>query len=186
MRILLSGVGGQGILFITRVLAEMALARGWPVTGAETHGMAQRGGSVVSHLKIGDGEAAPLIRKGTADLLLGFEEDEGIRWMGHLRLGGRMLVNGAGGKFRLPSLRRYLKGNHLALKALPASQLAQDMGYPMGVNLILLGGGLALNWIPFSQEEMEKVVARISRPAIVAQNLASLRCGWNAIAVAGS
>ncbi len=186
MRILLSGVGGQGILFITRILAEMALAKGWSVTGAETHGMAQRGGSVVSHLKIGDGEAAPLIRKGTADLLLGFEENEGVRWMGHLRRGGRLLVNGGGGKFQLPALRRYIKGNHLTLKALPASRLAQEMGHPLGVNLILLGAGLALQWIPFSHREMEEVVARISRPAIVEQNLGSLRCGWKAIAGSGS
>ena len=62
-QIVISGVGGQGVLFVTRLLAEAAIARGLPVLTSETHGMAQRGGSVVSHLKVGD-FSSPLIRSG--------------------------------------------------------------------------------------------------------------------------
>jgi indolepyruvate ferredoxin oxidoreductase beta subunit len=182
MRILLSGVGGQGILFVTRVLSELALGRGWSVTGAETHGMAQRGGSVVSHLKIGQDAAAPLIRKGTADLLLGLEENEGVRWVGYLRPGGRLLINSGKGGLDLPLLRAYLAENRLAVRPLPASRLAQEMGYPMGANLILLGAAVALKWVPFSPKETEKVVARISRSTLVGPNLGSLRAGWEQMA----
>lgn len=180
MKILLSGVGGQGILFITRVLAELALTRGWSVMGAETHGMAQRGGSVVSHLKIDHEAASPLIRKGTADLLFGLEENEGLRYLGHLRAGGRLIVNEGSGKYNRPLVRRYAKEQNISVRAIPASQLAMDMAYPLGTNLILLGAAEALNWVPFTKHEIEKVIAEISRPALVESNLESFRCGRGA------
>ena len=73
-QILISGVGGQGILFITRLMAEAAIYKGLPVLTAETHGMAQRGGIVMSHLKVG-GFSSPLIRPGKADMLLLLHEE---------------------------------------------------------------------------------------------------------------
>jgi indolepyruvate ferredoxin oxidoreductase beta subunit len=177
MKILLSGVGGQGILFITRVLAELALARGWSVVGAETHGMAQRGGSVVSHLKINQYPAAPLIRRGSADLLFGLEENEGLRFLGHLRPGGHLLLNLGPGKFKRPLIQAYLKEAEIVAKALPAGRLALEMGYPLGTNIILLGAAEVLKWLPFTRDEIEEVIDKLSRPDLVQPNLDSFRCG---------
>ena len=74
--VLLTGIGGQGTVLAAKLLAQAAQARGWQVRTAETIGMAQRGGSVVSHIRMGDGGeevAAPLLNRGTADLIVAFE-----------------------------------------------------------------------------------------------------------------
>jgi len=68
-QVIISGVGGQGVLFVTRLLAEVAMRSGLEVMSSETHGMAQRGGIVVSHLKVG-GFAGPLVRAGRADVMV--------------------------------------------------------------------------------------------------------------------
>ena len=73
-QLIISGVGGQGILFITRLLAETAIEKGFHVLTSETHGMAQRGGIVISHLKIG-GFSSPLVRPGQADGLLALKPE---------------------------------------------------------------------------------------------------------------
>ena len=78
LKLILVGLGGQGVVFLTRLLSKTALALGQPVMVSETHGMSQRGGSVISHLKIG-GDEAPLIHRGAADALLALEADEAIR-----------------------------------------------------------------------------------------------------------
>ena len=91
-QLVVAGVGGQGILFATRLLEEAALARGLPVLGAETHGMSQRGGSVLSHFKVGPFRS-PMVRRGTADCLLGMELTEAYRNAAYLRPGGLAILN---------------------------------------------------------------------------------------------
>src|SRR5690554_5057908 len=91
--IILAGVGGQGILFAARVLGTAALKKGYDVKVSEVHGMAQRGGSVVSYVRIGSKVYAPVVEKGRCDLLVAFEELEGLRWLDHLRAGGRVILN---------------------------------------------------------------------------------------------
>ena len=71
--IILTGVGGQGTVLASKLIAAAAMAKGLPVMSAETIGMAQKGGAVFSHLRIGEGVKSPMIRRGTADLLLAFE-----------------------------------------------------------------------------------------------------------------
>lgn len=127
-QIVISGVGGQGVLFVTRLLAEAAIARGFPVLTAETHGMAQRGGSVVSHLKVGD-FASPLIRSGCADGLLGLKA-ESLDLHGHyIRPGGWRIVNST----------TALAG----AACLDANALAARTDNPRAVNLVMLGFALA-------------------------------------------
>ena len=77
VKLILAGIGGQGVVFATRLLAQTAAAMGMPVLASETHGMSQRGGSVLAHLKLG-GTESPLIRRGTADILLAFDRDEAL------------------------------------------------------------------------------------------------------------
>src|SRR3990170_8068403 len=92
LKLLLAGVGGQGVVFATRLLAGTAAGMGLPVLASETHGMSQRGGSVLAHLKVG-GTAAPLIRRGTADALLAFDRDEALRNLPFLRAGAAAYIN---------------------------------------------------------------------------------------------
>jgi indolepyruvate ferredoxin oxidoreductase beta subunit len=132
-QVVLSGVGGQGILFLSRLLAEAAIAGGLPVLTSETHGMAQRGGVVVSHLKVG-GFDSPLVRAGRADLLLVLKEENVALHRQFLVDGGALIVNapvpaGAG-----PGVR---------VHAVDADALALSAGAPYAVNLVLLGFALA-------------------------------------------
>ena len=93
--IVLTGIGGQGTVLAAKILAQAAQARGWHVRTAETIGMAQRGGSVVSHVRMGDrGEqvAAPLVSEGCADMLIAFEPGEGVRMGRILKPGGVMVT----------------------------------------------------------------------------------------------
>lgn len=92
MQFLICGLGGQGILFASKVLGHIALAKGEPVMASEVHGMSQRGGSVVSHFKIGD-YSSPMVRAGEADILLAFEQGEALRNYHFLRKGGTAVVN---------------------------------------------------------------------------------------------
>lgn len=91
--ILIVGVGGQGVVLASNILAEAALKAGFDVKKTDTLGMAQRGGSVVSHLRYGESVASPLIPQGEADLLIAFEKLEGARWAHFLKPGGVAIVN---------------------------------------------------------------------------------------------
>ena len=134
-QIVISGVGGQGVLFVTRLLAEAAIAKGLPVFTSETHGMAQRGGTVISHLKVGDFES-PLINPGRADGMIVLKAENVAQHGGYLKPGAWMAVNDA-------------KGSHEndahAAWTIDADTLAGQLGNPKSVNLILLG--FALNAI---------------------------------------
>ncbi len=130
-QIVISGVGGQGVLFVTRLMAEAAIRKGLPVLTSETHGMAQRGGTVISHLKVGD-FASPLIRSGHADLLMAMKA-EGAAQHGHyLHEDGWAVVNGGAGDAAAKDWHR-----------LDADRRAHAIGNPRAVNLVVLGGALA-------------------------------------------
>jgi len=129
VQIVISGVGGQGVLFITRLLAEAAILKGLPVFTSETHGMAQRGGTVISHLKIGD-FASPLISPGNADGLIALKAESLAQHRGYLKAGGWAAVNvPAPLKMKATSTMFYLD----------AYRLAREMDDPRSVNLIMLG-----------------------------------------------
>jgi len=93
--ILVCGIGGQGVMTATEILAEAAIAEGHDGKKTEVAGMSQRGGIVTSHLRFGPRVLSPQIAPGTAHVLLGFESAEALRWMGHLAPGGLALVNDA-------------------------------------------------------------------------------------------
>jgi len=132
-QMVLSGVGGQGILFLSRLLAEAAIAAGFPVLTSETHGMAQRGGVVVSHLKVG-GFDSPLVRTGRADLLLVLKEENVALHREFLADGGALIVNAP---FRPDA------GPGIRVHAVDADALAFSAGVPHAANLVLLGFALA-------------------------------------------
>ena len=131
-QIVISGIGGQGVLFVTRLLAEAAIARDLPVFTSETHGMAQRGGTVVSHLKVGN-FSSPLIRPGEADGLLVLKAENMDQHGGFLKDNGWVVVNDTDGA--------EADDRHLTFR-LNADQLARQIENPKAVNLILLGYAL--------------------------------------------
>ena len=91
--ILICGVGGQGTVLASKIIAAAAMEEGSPVHSAETIGMAQRGGSVTSHVRIGENACSPLIPFGGADMLLAFEPGEAVRNLRYLKKGGTAVVN---------------------------------------------------------------------------------------------
>jgi len=100
MNFALVGVGGQGVLLASDILAEVGVQAGFDVKKSEVHGMAQRGGSVLSQVRWGDKVYAPLVGKGEVDFLVSFELLEGLRWLELLKKGGIAIVNDQ----RLPPL----------------------------------------------------------------------------------
>ena len=98
LNIVICGLGGQGILFMSRALGGATMLRGHSVIGAETHGMAQRGGPVVSHLRIGDAKGS-LVRSDCAQLVLAMNEGEAYKNARFLKRSGRLYVNTSSGDF---------------------------------------------------------------------------------------
>ncbi len=132
-QIIISGVGGQGVLFVTRLLAEAAISKGLPVFTSETHGMAQRGGTVLSHFKVGE-YASPLIRPAQADGLLLLRAENLAQHGAYLKDSGWIVVNSENnaGQFKAKNQ-----------AAVDADALAGEIKNPKAVNLIVLGFALA-------------------------------------------
>lgn len=175
-KIVLAGLGGQGVVFATRLLAEAAVLRGLPVIASETHGMSQRGGSVLSHLKIG-GTEAPLIRRGTADFLLALDPDEAVRNLAFLRPGGVALVNSAAGL--RPEVAERLPEFGLAVHTLPATRMAMDLAGAPVANVVLIGFALAHPAFPLRLEEVRAALDRLAKRGRDANRLA-LQAGYDA------
>ncbi len=91
--ILLSGVGGQGIILASDVMAEVFLEAGFDVKKSEVHGMAQRGGSVTSHVRFGKKVYSPIIKQGDVDILFSFEQLESLRWLNYVKPDGVIVLN---------------------------------------------------------------------------------------------
>jgi indolepyruvate ferredoxin oxidoreductase beta subunit len=157
----LGGLGGQGILFMTKILANTALAKGYRVMGAETHGMAQRGGSVVSHLRLGDIESS-LVKNGSAHFLLALEENEAYRNLPFLKKGGSLFSDTASNNFPRAEVSAYLNKISVSCHAIPAAKIALDMGIPMSSNLALIGFFSAFQQCPFSADELRKTIVSVS------------------------
>jgi len=178
----IAGVGGQGVLFATRVLARMALDRRLQVLLSETHGMSQRGGSVVSHLKAGPFHS-PLVRKGEADALYVLQANELYGTATFLRPGGNCFIN-TGGSFRPnPALKRHLKANRISCRFIDADTTAQELGSLVLANLVLIGCSLAGEGMPFTRAGLYKAIRALSKPAFQEMNLAAADAGHGFVPV---
>jgi indolepyruvate ferredoxin oxidoreductase beta subunit len=168
--IVLGGLGGQGILFMTKILAEAALRKGINVMGAETHGMAQRGGSVISHLRLGDVNSS-LVRSRSAHLLLALEENEAYRNIPFLAKGGRMYANASHHTFPRQEIIPSLEKMEIICRAISASEVAMKLNAPMSSNLALLGFFSAFDEGPISQTELRETIDEISPDRFKEMNL---------------
>ncbi|MFQ5418824.1 MAG: 2-oxoacid:acceptor oxidoreductase family protein [Anaerolineae bacterium] len=168
-KIIISGLGGQGVVFLTRLLTKTAVSLGHSALVSESHGMSRRGGAVISHLRIG-GSEAPLIRRGTADMLLALKTSEAISNLDFLRRGGTAFVNSENGL--PPKLMAQLEKLDITVHCLPASQMALDLGAVAVTNVIMAGFAH-----PFPLQTMrEAIVALASRRADL--NLQALEAGF--------
>lgn len=176
LKLILSGVGGQGVLFATSVFSETAVALGYDVLGSETHGMSQRGGSVISHLKVGSYDS-PLIRQGTAEVLLAFDEQEAYRTLSFLKRGGMCFVNSARGDFWDQSVKGYLAKNGIEAHSCPADEIALSLGSPRSANLVLIGRALGEPGLPFEPEQIRETIGRITPSRFREPNLRAFDAG---------
>ncbi len=186
--ILIVGVGGQGTLLASVILGNLALDKDLDVKLSEVHGMAQRGGSVVTHVKISeDGVNSPLIEEGDADVIIAFEELEAYRWLPYLKKGGTMYVNTQQwlpmpvvmGQAKYPeNIMETLEKNAAKVKAFDALKIAEECGSVKAVNVVLLGA--ASNDLPFDEDAWIKVIEENVKPKFVDLNKKAFELGRNA------
>ncbi len=160
-QIIVSGIGGQGVLFLTKVIAQVAVNRNIPVLTSETHGMAQRGGTVLSTIKVGD-FASPLVRTGQADLgLLLWEANLPVH-RSLLKTDGAILINadGPGEETRID-----------------ATGIARSLGNAVLANLVLLGLAVKEQTLFCTQEECETAINQLAPARFVEQNIEAFHQG---------
>jgi len=178
LNILIVGVGGQGTLLASVLLGNLAMEAGYDVKLAEVHGMAQRGGSVVTHVRISQAPVrSPLIEEGGADILVAFELLEGFRWLPYLKKGGELFINNRKikpmpvimGAVAYPvDIPGYLRQNLQKLHILDADVLALEAGNIKAVNTVLMG---ALSTaLPFSEEMWLTQIEKNVKPKFIEMN----------------
>jgi indolepyruvate ferredoxin oxidoreductase beta subunit len=163
---------------MTRVLSQVAIQKGYDVLGAETHGMAQRGGSVVSHLRLGDVQGS-LVLPGSAQFVLALEENEGYRNLPFVAPRGRFFVNTSSPAFPNEKAKDYLDAKKIQCRGVPASSIAMAMGAPMSSNLALLGYFSAFGDEPFSYGDLRSVIQQISPDRFREKNIKVLEAGFD-------
>ncbi len=189
-RIFLTGVGGQGTLTATKILALTAMDAGLEVTSGEIHGMAQRGGVVESTILIG-GYRSPKISHGEADLLLGFELLETLRALPYLTKGGTLISNSesilppsvAKGIEKYPdeaTVAKQAEDCGFSASFLPCRTIGLKAGAVQSANMALLGAFLAKNMLPFGVEALKKSVKTYLKPKLVDLNLHAIDLGVEA------
>lgn len=164
MDCLLAGVGGQGTVLASRLIAQTAMSLGAAAHTSETIGMAQRGGSVTSQVRIGTGSCAPAIPLGAADLLIGFEPAEALRNLAYLKPDGVLLVSvnplypvtsslGASG-YALGDILAYLRQAGSRAVFVDGEQLCRAAGSGKVLNVIMLGAAAREGVLPFTKEQL--------------------------------
>jgi indolepyruvate ferredoxin oxidoreductase beta subunit len=181
--ILIVGIGGQGTVLASNVLGEACIIEHRSVRSAETHGMAQRGGSVESHIRI-DGEFGSLITPGTADLLIAFDLLEALRYRHYLPAGGRLVVNRSlivptsvyQQDLAVPDEESILAAlSDLDVICVDAAGLAEEAGSSLSQNIVMLGS--ASGDMPLRPETLEEAVRRCVPPKTITVNERAFRLG---------
>ena len=182
--IVLCGTGGQGTVLAARLISAAAMAKGIPVLSAETIGMAQRGGSVSSHLRMGEGIWSPMVARGTADLILGFEPGETVRMLPYLRPGGRVVVSSravmpvtaslTGGSYRGEDMIAFLRSRVRDLTVVDADRAMEALGSSKILNLVLLGYALESGALGLTGEDLHEAILQKVPPKFHELNFRAL------------
>ncbi|MBU7023989.1 MAG: indolepyruvate ferredoxin oxidoreductase subunit beta [Theionarchaea archaeon] len=157
--IVLGGVGGQGILLASQVIAQAAMKKGLKVMMAETHGMAQRGGSVISHVRLGDVYGA-LVPEGHGDLVVGFEYMEAFRQLKFLAKGKNLIINNH--RMKPVTLETYPELDYdlsdYKVARLDATEIATNLGNVIVANMVIVGAMSQFAQLPVSRQEIETAI----------------------------
>jgi len=184
---ILAGVGGQGTVLASKLMAQCAMNKGLKVRTAETIGMAQRGGCVVSHVRMGEEIHSPLIPLRSADVLIGFEPAEAVRSLSYLKEAGTVVVSQRAIKPVTDSLSntnyegdemlKYLSSHGLRLIVVDTDAILAECGTSKVLNIALLGAAVAAGDLGISLEEMEKALHQKLPQKLIDMNLKALRAG---------
>ena len=196
INVLLTGVGGQGTVLAAKVLAQAAQEKGWQVRTAETIGMAQRGGNVTSHVRMGnDGEEVytPLLARGTANLVIAFEPAEAARVLPFLAPGGTLVtattpiqpvtVALSGKSYRVDDVLAYVReqvssvahsGSCGRFVAVDEGAVLDQLGNRKALNTVLLASALATGCIPLTLEDLRSAIKACVKPKFVELNLRAI------------
>ena len=182
--IMIVGVGGQGTLLTSRILGNLAIQTGFDVKLSEVHGMAQRGGSVVTFVRYGEQVAEPIVEEGCADVLIAFERLEALRYLHFLKEDGVVIVNDwridpitvVTGAAQYPE--DILDTLQAARKtvAVKATEKAIEMGAPKAFNVVVLGA--AARYVGFEKEDWLKVIEQTVPPKTVEVNRRAFEAGY--------
>jgi indolepyruvate ferredoxin oxidoreductase beta subunit len=190
--ILISSVGGQGGITLSRILSNAALIQGLNVRIGETLGMAQRGGAVQSHVRVGTSVYGSLIRKGGADVLIALEPSEAVRVSKYLRKGTRVIMNTEPtypipvmlGDVKYPEIDEVsgaLEKIGCTVYKLNASKLANKADAPRSLNVVALGAYMALGEYIFESEAVESAIKSSLPERYLNDNTRAYKAGYNAI-----
>ncbi|MBP3866311.1 MAG: indolepyruvate oxidoreductase subunit beta [Eggerthellaceae bacterium] len=191
LNVMLTGVGGQGTVLAAKVLAQAAQEKGWHVRTAETIGMAQRGGSVVSHVRMGnEGEEvlSPLIAEETADMIIAFEPAEGARMLPYLGKDGVLVtaetaiqpVTAAltGGSYEgsdvIEQLYSMFDVSSERLVVVPDEWVLDQVGNRKALNTVLLASALATGRLPLTIDDLRSAIKVCVKPQFVDLNLEAI------------
>ena len=184
--ILIVGVGGQGTLLTSRILGSVAMELGYDVKMSELHGMAQRGGSVVTYVKMGEKVYSPIIEEQEADIILAFEELEALRWNKFLKKDGMMVVNTQQidpmpviiRKAEYPgNITEKLSGAYPQTVLINALEIAKSLGNVKVVNVIMLGKIAKI--LDIEEEIFMKAVEASVPPKLLELNKQAFAAGYN-------
>jgi indolepyruvate ferredoxin oxidoreductase beta subunit len=187
LNIVFSGIGGQGIVVASDIFCEAALMDGLDVAKAEVHGMAQRGGSIVAHVRVGDKVQAPLIETGKADIILGFEMLEAARVLPMLKKDGTVILNakyippstsaGNLSAFNHEKILDLIRDRAPKVYEIAGISIASKLGNILAVNTILLGALSGIPENPVTKESLEKAIAGRLKEKYVPLNLKAFNIG---------
>ena len=178
--IVIVGVGGQGTVLASKLVAAAAMEKGLDVMSAETIGMAQKGGSVFSHLRVGKGMRTPMIAKGTADIIIAFEPAEAVRMLPFLKENGKVIVNShpvmpvtsvlKGGNYDAETMLSYLKRNVPDVTIIDCDKACREIGSSKVMNMILLGAAVRSGVLDFTIDEIKSTMRKMVRPQFLEMN----------------
>ena len=182
--IMIVGVGGQGTLLTSIILGGLAMDAGFDVKLSEVHGMAQRGGSVVTYVRYGEEVAEPIVEEGCADVIIAFERLEAMRYAHFLKKGGALVVNDQRidpmpvviGAAQYPDNILEKLGEEFTVYAVDAMEEAKKLGNAKTFNIIVLG--VAARHMEFSKEQWMRVIERTVPPKTVELNKKAFEVGY--------
>ena len=182
--IMIVGVGGQGTLLASKLLGKLLLGRGYDVKVSEVHGMAQRGGNVVTYVRIGNQVHSPLVENGQANVVLSFEQLEALRALPYLKIGGTIVTSDQKmlpmpvimGVAKYPENALEILSEKCTLKSLDALSLAEEAGSLRSANVVLMGA--MARSMDFSKDSWIRAISACVPPKTLEVNLRAFELGW--------